>query len=145
MLMNKHFFSFLGLLFGFLIGLSHVSLAQDARTLLVVDLHGQAFYSADDMNQLQSVITPYRKQYGIAVQGFDKNLGGYVLFSSKTRMDQVSDSDLNRLKSSVQEVYPHATFTVKTQQQIIHKPKDQKIGSSEAGKNRNPKVQQSKR
>jgi hypothetical protein len=145
MLMNKHFFSCLGLILLTMIGFVPMSIAQDARTLLVVDLQGSSAYSADDMNQLQWVISPFRKQYGIAVQGYDKDLGGYVLFSSRTKLDQITTSEMNQLQTAIKEIYPYASFSVKTQQAVVHKPQSEKIGSSEAGKNRNPKIQQPKR
>jgi hypothetical protein len=135
----------MGLILIFMVGLTPYALAQDVRTMLVVNPHGHAFYSADDLNQLQSALLPFRKQYGIAVQGFDQNMGGYLVFSSRTKLEMLTADEMKQLQDAIRDLYPNVVFVHKTQQPVNHKPQSEKIGSSEAGKNRNPKLYQPKK
>jgi|GEM_PF-5238933 len=132
--MNKYFLTCLSLIFIFMIGLTQITMAQDARTLLVVDLQGKTSYSADDMNHLQSVIAPFRKQYGIAVQGFDNDMGGYVIFSSQTKLTDLAKTEMESLKSTIAEAYPAAVITLKQQRMTVHTPQQGKLPSAQPKK-----------
>jgi hypothetical protein len=117
-----------------MMGLTQITMAQDARTLLVVNLQGKASYTADDMNHLQSVITPFRKQYGIAVQGFDKDMGGYVIFSSQTKLTDLAKSEMESLKSTIVEAYPGAVISLKQQRTTLHTSQQGKLPSAQPKK-----------
>jgi hypothetical protein len=132
--MNKHLFTLLGLILLFIVGITPVSIAQESRTFLVVDPYGKAFYSADDMNQLQSVLLPFRKQYGIAVQGFDKDLGGYVIFSSQTKLSELGKTEMESLRSAITDAYPTAVITLKQQSMTVNNAQQGKLPSAQPQK-----------
>ena len=104
--------------------------AQDSRRILVVSPYANAVYKAEDQNKLQSILYSFRQKYGLVVQGYDKSLSGYLIFSSQTNLATIPEKEIEALKSEIKEVYPQSVFLIKQQEVPVHTPKDTKQPSA---------------
>lgn len=61
-------------------------------------------------------------------------MGGYLLFSSQTKLTDLAKTELESLKSTIAEAYPAAVITLKQQRMIVHTPLQGKLPSAQPKK-----------